>query len=233
MLMVFTALAATAAPWVTRANGDALIGLDLGYLAGELRDQPHPVAQLFVEALQLPVFLAILLAPGVAVRSRQGRIGAVFLGLLATAVAVLMAISLHSRIEDYWEPAWEQRYELFAVAVGLVAVVVLAAVVALAAGRGQAYAVAVALLLVGSAAFHLYSVAVLSSLTSIGVEVSPLAWAPGLTWLLAAGCALVAARTDRAGGASGAGGGHRDRVEPGERRTAEPAATEAYGAPQG
>ncbi|MBF9134360.1 hypothetical protein I0C86_36340 [Plantactinospora sp. S1510] len=162
VILVFAAFAAFIPPWLTRTNGDTLNGLNLRHLAFELNDQPYPVAQLFTEVLHLPIYLAILLVPGVAVRSRWGRIVAVLLGLLATVVAVGAVFVLHGTMEDYWEPAWTQRYQLFAVAVGLVAVLVLGAVVTLALGRRQVYAVAVALLLVGSAALHLYSVAVLS-----------------------------------------------------------------------
>ncbi|MBF9133687.1 hypothetical protein I0C86_32840 [Plantactinospora sp. S1510] len=239
VILVFAAFAAFTASWFTRANGDTLNGLDLGYLASELNDQPYPVAQFFTEASQLPAVLAILLAPGVAVRSLWGRIVAVLLGLLATMMAVVVLMVVHGRIEDYWEPAWTQRYQLFAVVVGLIAVLVLGAVVTLALGRRQVYGVAVALLLVGSAAFNFYSVAVLSWLGSIDVEVSPVAWAPGPAWLLAAGCALVAVWADAAAGrASGAGGGHPDRAEfeLRERPTAGPgvAGTHgAYGAHQG
>ncbi|MEV0157008.1 hypothetical protein AB0H57_25210 [Micromonospora sp. NPDC050686] len=195
-LLALLAFAAFALPWLTRANGDVLIGFDIGYLAYGLGREPYPVTQLFTEVAQLPALLAVLLVPGVAVQSRWGRGVAVVLGLLAAGLAGFAAVGLFNSIEDYWEPARSTRYQLFAVAVAVVAVLVLAAVVALAAGRRRAYAMAVALLLVGAAAFHLGCVLVISSARAIGVELSPLAWAPAAAYLLAAGCAFLAASQD-------------------------------------
>ncbi|MFC7548977.1 hypothetical protein [Plantactinospora sp. GCM10030261] len=216
IVMAVAAFAAFLTPWLTRPNGDVIFGVDIGNLAYGLRE--YPVTQLFTEVAILPAFLAVLLAPGVAVRSRWGRFVAVVPAVLAAALTGFAAYGFLAEIEDYWEPQRVTNYQLFAATTAAVAVLVLGLAVVLAVGHLRAglrrfYPVAVALLLIGAAAFHLYAIVTITSLASVDVEVSVLAWAPLPAYLLAALSAAVAGYADanatgdadvRAGGVGGA-----------------------------
>ncbi|MEV5763620.1 hypothetical protein AB0L34_03440 [Micromonospora sp. NPDC052213] len=179
-------------PWFKGDNGDVIIGLDLGYVESELPGNPNPLTQYFLEQAPLPAYVGLLLAFTVAVRRRWARIVAVVVVVLAAALTVAAAAALLTGVEDYWEPTEVRRYQLFALVTVALAVLLLAAAGTLAAGLRQVYHGFVVALLLAFTAFHLVNVAILAG-QGVGETMTAAAWLPAPAYLLAAGCAVLAA----------------------------------------
>jgi hypothetical protein len=194
-LLVFAVLTLVtfALAWVRVTDGSSFIGFDLHNINDYVPDSSNPLTQLFLEVAPLPAYVAVLLAPTVAVRARWARIVGVVLAALATALAAIVAIGLYSEIEDSWPADRVHRYQAYGVVMGLVAVVLLAATVLLAVNRRGAYHGVVAALLLGFAAFHLGNVAVLAGRATDAVSVTVVPWLTGVAYLLAGLCVVVAA----------------------------------------
>ncbi|MGS2616337.1 hypothetical protein ACVCAH_17695 [Micromonospora sp. LZ34] len=192
MLFALAAFGLFTMPWFRGDGGEVIIGLDLGYVEPELPSTPNPLTQYFLELAPLPAYVGLLLAFTVAVRRRWARIVAVVVVVLAAALTVAAAAGLLTSVEDYWEPAEVGRYRLFALVTVALAVLLLAAAGTLAVGLRQVYQGVVVALLLAFTAFHVVNVAILAG-SGVGERMTVAAWLPALAYLLAAGCAVLAA----------------------------------------
>lgn len=179
-------------PWFRGDRGEVVIGLDLTYVGPEVPGTPNPLTQYFLELAPLPAYVGLLLAFTVAVRRRWARIVAVVIVVLAAALTAASAAALLAGVADYWEPAEVRRYRLFALVTVALAVLLLAAAGTLALGLRQVYHGVVVALLLAFTAFHLVNVAILAG-QAVGERMTPAAWLPAPAYLLAAGCAVLAA----------------------------------------
>jgi hypothetical protein len=191
----FTVLAfmTLALAWVKVADGTSFIGFDLSNIADDVPDAQNALTQLFLEIAPLPAYVALLLSPTVAVRARWARITGTVLAVLAAALTAVVAMGLYSEIESWWPADRADRHRVYAVAVGLLAVLLLVAAGLLAVDRRGPYHALVAGVLLGSAAFQFGNVAVLQGRETGAVTVTLAPWATGLGYLLAGLCVVMAA----------------------------------------
>ncbi|WP_146228145.1 hypothetical protein [Micromonospora sp. S4605] len=180
-------------PWFRGDGGEGTTnGLDLVYVEPALPGTPNPLTQYFLELAPLPAYVGLLLAFTVAVRRRWAWIVAVVVVVLAAVLTAASAAGLLAGVEDYWEPAEVARYRLFALVTAALAVVLLAAAGTLAVGLRHVYHGFVVALLLAFTAFHLVNVAILAG-QAVGQRMTLTAWLPAPAYLLAAGCAVLAA----------------------------------------